>query len=296
MARLDDMRVFAELAEAGSISGAARALGVPKQTVSRRLSALEDALGVELARRTTRRVTLTDVGRAYAARCSEVVRLADEANRAVTSQLDAVVGTLRVTADHSFGEAFLPDLVTAYVQAHADVRVDVLLTSRKVDLIDEGFDVAFRIGPPPDVTYLSATRLGPARLVTVASPEYLGRRGTPKAVDELGAHDCLASVPSLARTGWPLWIDGSLRIAPIDARVRVTGLSMARHAALAGAGIAHLPEFSVRDDLAAGTLIRILVVHSPDVGGVHVVYPHSQLLAPKVSEFVAMAVERFRAK
>lgn len=293
MARLDDMRVFAELADAGSISGAARALGVPKQTVSRRLAALEDALGVELARRTTRRVTLTDVGRAYAARCSEVVRLADEANRAVTSQLDAVVGTLRVTADHSFGEAFLPGVVTAYVQQHDGVRVDVLLTSRKVDLIDEGFDVAFRIGPPPDVTYLAATRLGPARLVTVASPNYLERRGTPRTIADLGSHDCLASVPSLARTGWPMNIGGGLRIAPIEARIRVTGLSMARHAALSGAGIAHLPEFSVRDDIAQGTLVRILEAYSPDVGGVHVVYPHSQLLAPKVSEFVAMAVERF---
>ena len=293
MARLDDMRVFAHLAAEGSVTGASRTLGMPKQTVSRRLAVLEETLGVELARRTTRTLTLTDVGRAYAARCREVVRLADEANRATASHLDAVTGTLRVSADNTFGEAFLPDVVTEYVRTHEDVEVEVLLTSRKVDLLEEGFDVAFRIGPAPDVTYLAATRLGPARLWSVASPAYLDTNGTPSDLEELADHVCLAAVPSLARTGWPLRVDGALRLVPVHARVRVNGLAMVRHAALAGAGIAHLPEFAVIDDVERGALVRVLEPFAPEVGGIHVVYPHTSLLAPKVTEFVATAVRLF---
>ena len=287
------MRVFAQLAESGSVSAAARVLMMSKQTVSRRLSELEESLGVELARRTTRTLSLTEVGRAYAVRCAEVVRMADEANSAAASQLAEVSGTLRITADNTFGEAFLPDLVTAYIRAHEAVDLVVLLTSRKVDLIDEGFDVAFRVGPPPDVAHLSATRLGPARLWTVATRAYLQAHGTPRTPGELAEHACLAVLPSVARAAWPFHIDGRMRIVEVPARVRVNGLAMARHAALAAAGIAHLPEFAAAADVASGRLIRLLEPFTPEVGGVHIVYPHTSLLAPKVSEFVAMAVARF---
>ena len=290
MARLDDMRVVAQLAESGSISAAAKALGMPKQTFSRRLAELEDELGVELARRTTRAITLTAVGRAYAARCAEVVRLADDANRAVSSQLDEVGGTLRVTADTSFGEAFLPELVATYLDLHPRVRVEVLLTSRKVDVLDEGFDVAFRIGPPPDVLHLAATRLGPARLWTVASPAYLAARGEPETPDDLREHDCLSAVPTLAHAQWPLMIDGALQLIGVRSRLRVNGLAMARRAALAGIGVAQLPEFAVAADVEDGALVEVLGAFAPEVGGIHVVYPCSRLLAPAVTEFVATAV------
>jgi DNA-binding transcriptional LysR family regulator len=287
------MRLFSQLAESGTLTGTARVLGTSKQTVSRRLAELEQTLGVELARRTTRRVTLTDIGRAYAARCAEVVRLADEANRAVTSRLNEVRGMLRITADHTFGEAFVAELVTRYLRAHDGVRVEVLLTSRQVDLLGEGFDVAFRVGPAPDVTHLAATRLGPARLWTVACPDYLSGRPAPDHPDDLAAHDCVAAVPTMAQSAWPFDIDGSLRLVGVEARVRVNGLAMARRAALGGVGVAHLPEFAVSEDVAEGRLVRLLADHTPEVGGVNLVYPHSQLLAPKVTEFVALAVEHF---
>lgn len=293
MVRLDDMRLFAALAEHGSLSASARSLGISKQTLSRRLLELEEALGVELARRTTRAVTLTDVGRAYAVRCADVTRLADEANRAAASQLTVLSGTLRITADSSFGEAFLPTLMAAYLGAYPDVDVDVVLTSRKVDLLEEGFDVAFRVGRPPDVHHLAATRLGAARLWTVATPDYLERRGSPRHLDELSAHDCIALVPNERTTAWPFAIDGQLRMLSVSSRLRVNGLALARNAALRGLGIAHVPAFAVADDVACNRLRRVLQEFAPEVGGVHVVYPHSRLLAPKVTEFVAMAVEHF---
>ena len=295
MVRLDDMRVFAALAEAGSFTAAAAQLGVPKQTISRRLAELEAALGVELARRTTRSVALTDVGRAYAARCADVARLADEANRAASSRTDLVSGTLRITADSSFGEALLPDLVAAYVREHDGVNVEVLLTARKVDLVDEGIDVAFRVGPPPDVAHLAATRLGPARLWTVAAPAYVERRGTPRSLDDLTDHDCLALIPEHRPAAWPFAIGGTLRLIPVAARLRVNGVAMARRSALAGLGVAHLPEFAATDDVAAGTLVRLLPEHTPEVGGINVIYPHTRYLAPKVRHFVDLAVDHFRS-
>lgn len=287
------MQVFAALAEEGSITGAAQLLGMTKQTVSRRLAALEDSLGVELARRTTRSLALTDIGRAYAERCREITRLADEANRAVASHLDQVSGVLRITADHTFGEAWLPGLIAAFLALHPAVEVEVLLTPRKLDLHEERIDVAFRIGAPPDVTTLAATRLGPAALWTVAAPDYLARRGTPHGLDDLADHACISVVPTLRQRGWPVRDGDRLRIVSVAARLTVNGMVLGRRAALAGAGIAHLPAFAVQDDVHAGRLVRVLAAHAPEVGGIHVIYPHVRLLAPKVSEFVALAVERF---
>lgn len=293
MARLDDMQVFAALAEAGSITAAARLLGMTKQTVSRRLAELEDGLGVELARRTTRSLTLTDIGRAYAERCREITRLADEANRAVASHVDEVGGVLRITADHTFGEAWLPGLIAAFLRMHPAVEVEVLLTARKVDLHEERVDVAFRIGAPPDVTTLAATRLGPAALWTVAAPAYLTRQGAPTQLVELADHECISVVPTLRQRGWPMRDGDRLRIVPVAARLTVNGMALGRRAALSGVGIAHLPAFAVAEDVDQGRLVRLLDAHSPEVGGIHVIYPHVRLLAPKVSEFVALAVERF---
>jgi len=289
MANLDDMRIFAELAASGSFTAAARVLGVTKQTISRRLKELEDALGVELIRRTTRRVALTDVGVAYASRCSDIVRDALDANRAAASHHGTVAGTLRITADHTFGEALLPSLVARYTAQHRDAEVEVFLTARKVDLLEEGYDVAFRVGAPPDVHHLTSTRLGPAQLWTVAAPSYLQARGVPTTPHELAKHDCLAAVPHLAHRGWPFAWDGALRLIDLPARVRANDVRLVRQAALGGVGIAHLPTFCVQEDVAHGRLHRILSAYTPEVGGLHLVYPHSRLLAPKVRAFVALA-------
>src|SRR5262249_53309451 len=136
--------------EAGSFTAAARTSGVPKQTLSRRVAELERALGARLLHRTTRRLRLTDAGAAYAARCAEIERIAEEANRAAADTQEVPRGTLRVTADPVFGEAFLTDLVLDYAQAWPEVRLEVVLTRRRVDLVEEGFDVAFRVGQVDD--------------------------------------------------------------------------------------------------------------------------------------------------
>jgi DNA-binding transcriptional LysR family regulator len=290
MALLDDMRVFAELARVGSFTGAARSLGLTKQTVSRRVRALERELGIELVRRTTRRVALTEVGRAYSGRCQEVTRLAEEANRAATSQLGVAAGTLRVTADATLGEVLLRDLVRAFAEGFPQVQVELLLTARKVDLLREGFDVAFRVGAPPDVHHLAARRLAAAALWWVATSGHLAAHGVPDDLGALARHPCLACLPDGAPAAWPVLLDGRIQMAPVEPRVRANDAPTVRAAALGGLGVAQLPSAVVRADVAAGRLVRVLAQHTPEVGGIHVVYPHSRLLAPKVTEFVALAV------
>ena len=294
--QLDDMRLFARVAEAGSLTAAARALGLPKQTVSRRLAALEDALGVQLAHRTTRRLRLTEAGTAYAQRCAELTRLAEEANRAVSVAGDTPRGTLRVTADPTFGEAFLSGLLAEYLARHAEVRVEVVLTSRYVDLVEEGFDVAFRIGRPADSS-LIGTRLGGATLLYCASPSYLAERGAPEHPDALRDHDCIEHAPRPGPTRWPFFVrPGEMTLVPVSGRLQVSSLSLALQAARDGLGIANLPAFACAEDLAAGRLKTVLDPFVADIGGVWLVTPPHRWLAARVRRFIDLAVERFRGR
>lgn len=290
---MDDMRVFSAVAEAGSFTGAAKRLELPKQTVSRRVAELEAVLGVRLIQRTTRSLRLTDLGAAYAARCAEVVRLADEATAAVTDAAPRVAGVLRVTADPLFGEAFLADLVSDYLERHPDVAVEIMLTQRKVDLVEEGFDVAFRVGREPD-SALVATKLGPASVRYCASPEYLARRGVPRGLTDLDAHDCVALAPEGAPARWLFLVDGAPEWRVVSGRLRVNHLPTAKRVALSGGGIVNLPTFAVAAELEAGALETVLDELVAPFGDVSLVYAERRLLAPRVRRFVDLTVARFR--
>ncbi|MEW5848067.1 MAG: LysR family transcriptional regulator [Myxococcota bacterium] len=285
------MRLFARVAEARSFTGAARQLGIPKQTLSRRIAELEEALDVQLIHRTTRKLHLTDVGAAYAERCAELVRLAEEANRAVTDTRQAPRGVLRVTADPVFGEAFVTGLVVEYAQRWPQVQVDVMLTRRHVDLVEEGFDVAFRIGRADDPA-LTATALGPARVRYCASPRYLARRGTPTSPEDLSRHECLPLVTDGTPQRWPFRGPKGPVLLPVPARLRFTSFAMAHAAALAGLGIAIFPEFACADDLRQGRLVPVLEDFVVDVGAVLLVHPTARYLTARVRTFVELAQER----
>jgi DNA-binding transcriptional LysR family regulator len=289
--RLEDMSLFAEVAAAQSFTVAARTSGVPKQTLSRRVAALERALGVQLLRRTTRRLHLTDAGAAYAARCAEIVRIAAEANRAASDVPEVPRGTLRITADPVLGEAFLTDLVVDYARTWPEVRLDVVLTRRRVDLAAEGFDVAFRVGQLDDPT-LSAQALGPARVRYCASPAYLARRGVPRAPGDLPAHDCLV-VSDGEPVRWPFRGARSSRAIPVSARLTLTSFAMARAAAIGGLGIAIFPEFACAEDLRHGRLASVLDDWVIDVGSVWLVHAGRRVLPARARVFADLARERF---
>jgi DNA-binding transcriptional LysR family regulator len=290
--RIDDMRLFAKVAEAKGFTAAARALGMPKQTVSRRIAELERSLGVRLLHRTTRRMQLTRAGAAYAERCAEIVRIAEDANRAAVDDRDVPRGTLRITADPVFGEAYLTDLVVAYAKAWPEVRMDVVLTRRRVDLLEEGFDVAFRIGEVDDAT-LSGFALGPARVRYCASPAYLASRGTPQTPDDLARHDCLVVASDGTHPRWPFRGATGVRAVPVAGRLVVTSFAMAHAAALAGLGIAIFPEFAAAADVRRGRLRAVLDAWVVEVGKIWVLHAARRSLPARVRTFVELARARF---
>ena len=277
LSNLDDIRVFDAVARAGNLTRAARVLGLSKQTVSRRLAALEGELDVALTVRSTRAFALTGAGRNFAARCRAIVEGALDATRDL--QRD---GPLTVTADRVVAASILPALVSEFLVAHPDVQVIVRATDKKVD----DADVAFRVG---DLE--GATLLGPARMITVASPGYLKGRARP-SLATLDAHALIALAPTGGRAIWPIANRGVVVPLEVDARLLTESLELAHRAARAGIGLCHLPAFAVRTDLARGDLVQVLDAHAVDVGGVCAVAAHGSEAA---RAFVEMALTHFSA-
>jgi DNA-binding transcriptional LysR family regulator len=292
--KLEDMRLFAKVAEQKSFTAAAKVLEVPKQTLSRRVAELERALGVQLLRRTTRRLHLTSVGAAYFERCADIVRAAEEANRAVADTDEQPRGTLRITADPTFGEAFLTDLVVEYARRWPEVRLDVVLTRRRTDLIEEGFDVAFRVGKLDDPA-LTGFSLGPARVRYCASPEYIVRRGTPRVPHELARHDCIVvgGAGSPARWPFPGKSKGDVKLVPVDGKLTFSSFAMAKAAALEGLGVTIFPEFACAREIQAKRLVAVLDAQRVEVGSVWLVHAAGRFLPARARAFVALARERF---
>lgn len=288
---LDDMRLFAVVAERKSFTVAAGDLGIPKQTLSRRIAWLERSLGVKLLYRTTRRVQLSNAGAAYAERCTELVRFAREANRALGDAHEEPAGTLRVTADPVLGETFLGELFVAYARAWPAVRLDVQLTRRRVDLLEESFDVAFRVGEVDDAA-LSGVALGPARVRYCASPGYVKQRGIPHTPAELRAHDCLVTGTNAA-TRWPIVGEAGPRMHAVTGKHLFSSFSLCHDACVAGLGVALFPEFACADDLRRKRLVAVLDGAIVDVGAVWLVHPARRFLPARVRAFVDLARARF---
>jgi DNA-binding transcriptional LysR family regulator len=287
---LNEMVVFARVVQAGSFTAAARALGMPKSTVSRKISDLEDRLGARLLQRTTRKLSLTDVGRVYYEHCARVVAEVEEAELAVTQMHAAPRGQLRVTTPLTF--SFLAPVVAEYLKRHAQVQVEVVCTDRRVDLIEEGFDLALRAGQLGDSS-LIARRVGHIRTVLVAAPDYLERRGVPASPAELEKHDCIVfgGTPGNERT----FRQGHRLVeVTLQARLVVNDFEMLREAAAEGLGIAAIPDYLCAADIEAGRLQSVLEDwHLPD-RPVHALYPSTRHLPAKVAAFLDVIRERLR--
>ncbi|WP_413206036.1 LysR family transcriptional regulator [Rhodospirillum sp. A1_3_36] len=286
MDRLTLMETFVKVAEMGSFSQAADRLGLSRSVVSKYVSALEDHLGARLVNRTTRRLSLTEVGEAYRLRCQAILTDLEEADRAVGALHGTPSGTLRVNAPMSFGFLHLTPAIPGLLAAYPELSVDMNLNDRFVDLLSEGFDVAVRIGSLPDSS-LIATRLAPLRLVICASPDYLARQGEPTHPLDLVNHECL--IYTLQRFGemYPLiHRDGTSVDVAIRGRFRANNGDAVRSAALGGAGIAISPTFIIGDDLRKGRLVRILPDWMGQEQGINAVYPHNRHLSAKVRVFV----------
>jgi DNA-binding transcriptional LysR family regulator len=289
---LNELLVFARVVQAGSFTGAAASLRMPKSTVSRKVSELEARLGAQLLQRTTRKLRLTEVGRAFFEHASRVVAEAEQAEQVVTRMQSAPSGLLRVTTPLNFPA--LGPILADFLARYPDVRVEVLSTDRRVDLVAEGYDVAVRAGALADST-LVARRIGSVERVAVASPGYLRAKGAPRRPADLAGHDCLVFSGGRETNVWALQAAGRQVSVTVRARMVVNDFDLLRAAALAGSGVALLPLHACAEDLAAGRLERVLPTCNSPGTPLSAVYPGGRHPSPKVGAFVEVLRERWRS-
>jgi DNA-binding transcriptional LysR family regulator len=270
--QLDDMRIFVATVDARSFTTAANRLALSKQFVSRRVMALEAALGVRLLVRNTRKLAVTELGQTFYERAKRILAEVEDAGQAMSMQRAAPHGLLRISAPMSFGVLHLSPLVAAFLQRYPDVRFDMELSDRLVDVVGEGFDMAIRIGTLADST-LVAQRLGDVRMLACCSPQYLRRRGAPATPADLARHACLAYGHG-GPASWEFAVDGARRHVEVRGPLRSNNGELIRDAAMAGLGIALLPDFIVAAAMKAGQLVPVLDPYLPRASALYAVYPH----------------------
>lgn len=283
--------MFVAVAEAGSFSGAARRLGVSSGQASKLVAKLESELGVQLLKRTTRALSLTEVGRAYHERIKALLEGFDSLDASVRSASGAPTGRLRVTAPLSFGRLRLLPLLLDFARAYPDIRLDVDLSDAVRNLVDDGYDIAIRIGSPTDSS-LMARKLCDARVMLVASPDYLRRRGAPRRPEDVSDHSCIVDANFRDQSNWRFRTPGTRRpvTAPVDAAMRFSNGEACVAAAEAGFGLALAPNFIARDGLLCGRLERLLKEWEDEDFGVYAIYPPARHLALKVRALVDFLV------
>ena len=289
---LNEIVVFAKVVETGGFTAAATALGLPKSTVSRKVAQLEERLGARLLQRTTRKLGLTEIGRAYYERCQRIVADISEAEQLVADLQEAPRGLLRVTAPIDVGGLYLGCIVADFLSHEPDIQIELVLSDRVFDLVAERLDLAIRFGPLPDSSMV-ARRLAPMRTVLVAAPAYVEKRGAPAVPEDLAEHDIVSFVPISRMKRWTLrGPDGAeLELMPY-ARFSANGMFAVREAVRSGAGISLLPDFAVHQELTGGTLVRVM----PDWHGLEAelfaVYPSTRNLSPKLRAFLDFLAAR----
>ncbi len=281
---MDDLQAFRAVAEEGGFTPAAAALGTTVASVSRRIKGLERRLGVRLFNRTTRRVSLTEAGETYLQHVRRVLDDLADAEASVHQLTGEARGTLRVAAPLSFGVRRLAPVLARFARQHPALRVRLSLDDRVVDLVEGGYDLALRIGYPPDSSLIGRALLPVARFLC-AAPGYLDARGTPADPGELADHDCLHYNPLAFSEEWPLAGAGPRGIT-VEGRLCSNNGDVLREAAIAGMGIALLPDFIVEDALARGQLKRILRQFEPPPFTLYAVYPSREFVPAKVRLFL----------
>ncbi len=285
MDRLQWMTVFRRVAELQSFSAAARELRLSNAAVSKHIARLEDRLQTRLLHRTTRSVSLTTDGSAYLARCTRILDDLDELDHALGRAAGAPKGMLRVNAPSAFGVLHLSPLVPSLLAAWPELTLDLSLTDRFVDIVEEGIDVVIRIATDlPDSATLVAQRLVACDARVCATPRYLKKHGTPRSIADLERHECI--IYGLRAPSWTFLVKGKPVDVKVSGRLRVDNSIAVRDACLADAGLAMLPMFYLDDAISAGKLEIVLPrAHSPRVW-IHAVYPRQRHLSTKVRVFI----------
>ena len=282
MDRLKQIETFVAVATKGSLTAAALAEGVAPAVIGRRMDALEERLGVKLLLRTTRRITLTHEGSAFLEDCQRLVSDFNNAEASVSAGGVKASGHLRITAPAGFGRRHVAPLVPGFLAQHPEVSLSLNLSDRVVDIVNEGFDCAIRVGDLPDSS-LVGVRLADNRRLCVATPAYVARAGRPASPSDLGRHQCLTLSSDASQTrGWAFQIDGQVAHLRPNGRLDCSDGQVLHEWCLQGLGIAWRSTWEVQADIAAGRLLSVLDDFAAPPNGIYAVFPSARHLALRV--------------
>lgn len=296
MDQIQSMRAFTKVVEMNGFAAAAREMRLSRSVVNKAVIALENELGTQLLRRSTRKVTPTETGLAFYERCLQILSDLDEALASVTELQERPTGNLRMNAPMTFGTRHLAPVVGAFMSEHPDVHIEVILNDRFVDPIEEGFDITLRISEPVYMTSLISREIAPIRRVLCASPGYLDAQREPADPRELKDHRCLQYGYSGTTTQWRLNGPAGERNYAISCALWSNNGEILKSAALADQGIALLPTFIVGDALQEGTLRTVLTEYAPSSLTLSALYPRNRHLSAKIRLFVELLERRFSGR
>lgn len=293
MDRLECDRMFIAVMEAGSFTGAATRMGISSGQASKMMSRLESELGVRLLNRTTRSVAATEAGRAYYDRLKPLVDEFETLDLDIRNISQSPRGRLHLTAPLTFGILELAPALNEFAALYPDIELDVSFSDRVVNVVEEGFDMAVRVGRPGDSS-LIIRKLCAVRIVVVAAPAYVETHGAPEAPEDLARHACIVDTNFREPTRWPFRNrDGEVETARVDGRIRYSNAEACVGAAAMGLGLACVPAFVAGEALRSGRLVRLLPSFETEPYDVHVLYPHSRHLAAKVRLLVDFLARRY---
>ncbi|HEY1926225.1 MAG TPA: LysR family transcriptional regulator [Caulobacteraceae bacterium] len=293
MPRLEDLEAFIAIADKGSLTAAARHLGRSLPSVSRSLAALENDLGVELIARTTRRSVATEAGLVFYRRVGAALSEIEAAKREALNRHSEPSGLLRITSSTGLGPLHIVPAVSAFLELHPKVDVELDLSDGYVDLIDRGFDLAIRTGELPDSS-LKAKRVANFRRVVFAAPSYLARRGRPETPDDLATHECIVRTAAQEGDAWSFLVDGRPTVVKVAGRFRASGSPATIEAAVEGLGIANAPLWQVLSLVDRGAIELVLEAFEPPRLPMHAVWPATRLLPAKTQLFIEFFAARMK--
>ncbi|MDA7966718.1 LysR family transcriptional regulator [Ruegeria sp.] len=285
MDKIDRMRAFALVAKNASFTLAAQRLGKSARLVSKYVADLEDSLGVQLLNRTTRSVSLTDAGATYLAMCEPLLDGFDEMEETVRNAQMSLRGVIRISAPTGFGSLRLAPSLAAFASKHPEVEIDLKLSDRRVSIIEEGLDLAIRIGPMRDSS-LKVRQLGPMPLIVCASPAYLARAGTPTHPRALASHDCILDGAMADPSIWRFEIEGEEVAVQVNGRLRANAPAASARLAAAGVAVARCPAYTVADALKARELVELFPQHRVTPYVVAALFPQNRRLTTRVRELI----------
>ncbi|MDH0648237.1 LysR family transcriptional regulator [Pseudomonas sp. GD03858] len=291
--RFGDIAAFVSAVKAGSFTAAAASLGLTRSAVGKSIARLEARMAVRLLNRTTRKLSLTDEGLVAFERWRQILDDLDEVETTMAQRRAQPTGTLRLTAPLSFGQRHVLPLLDAYLKQWPELRADIRFTDRFVDLVEEGIDVAVRIGAPKEDSQLLTRTVAWQQFVTCASPDYLARHGTPQTPADLYGHDKIAFLVGEKPNPWRFRTDAGLHLCEEPGRLNIDSAEALLEGARAGFGLIHLPTYITGDDLRRGQLVEVLHDYRPPADPIRIVYPSKRHLSPRVRGFIDLLVARW---